>query len=85
MTRMFAIALSISAAFTAIATTAPANAAQGCGVGFHRGPGGRCLRNGGPGMRDRWVVGRHYDGRGYWDGRRWYKERYRGRHGWRYR
>ena len=34
---------------------------------------------------DRWVVGRFYNGRGYWDGHRWYQNRYRHHNGWRYR
>ena len=86
MKRMFAIVLSVSAALTAISATAPAEAAQGCGAGFHRGPAGRCLRNGPP-VRDRWVAGRYYAGRGYYHNNRWYRERYRdrGHRGWRYR
>lgn len=86
MKRMLVLALSISAAFTTVAATAPAEAAQGCGAGLHRGPAGRCIRNGGPG-RNRWVSGRHYAGRGYYYQNRWYRERYRdrGHNGWRYR
>jgi len=32
--------------------------AQGCGPGFHRGPGGRCRPNIGPVCRRVWVAGR---------------------------
>jgi hypothetical protein len=85
MKKMIAIALSISAAVGAVAVTAPASAAQGCGGGLHRGPAGRCIRNGGPAMRNRWVVGRHYPGRGYYYNNRWYQQRYRYHNGWRYR
>lgn len=31
------------------------------------------------------VIGRFYNGRGYWDGRRYYQKRYRHNGGWRYR
>lgn len=34
---------------------------------------------------DRWVAGRYYNGRGYWDGRGWSQHRYRYNNGWRYR
>jgi hypothetical protein len=86
MKKMIAIALSISAAVGAVAVTAPASAAQGCGGGFHRGPAGRCIRNGRPVVvRERWVVGRHYPGRGYYYNNGWYQQRYRYHNGWRYR
>jgi hypothetical protein len=70
---------------TALATTAPADAAQGCGRGYHRGPAGHCRPNGyrAPGVR--LVIGNYYGGRGYWDGRRYYQHRYRHHGGWRYR
>lgn len=84
MKKMIAIACSISAAVGALALTTPADAAQGCGGGFHRGPHGRCIPNG-PAVRDRWVVGRYYPGRGYWYNNGWYKERYRDHGNWRYR
>ncbi|MDO6416587.1 hypothetical protein Q4F19_19545 [Sphingomonas sp. BIUV-7] len=84
MKRLIAIALAVSAGVTAIAGASSAQAAQGCGAGFHRGPAGRCRPNGGPVVRDRLIVGRHYD-RGYWDGRRYWRERYRHQNGWRYR
>ncbi len=56
-----------------------AEAAGGCGVGFHRGPAGLCRPNGGP------VLGRFYRGHGYWDGHRYWANRYRRHGGWRYR
>lgn len=75
------------AAGAALAALAPANAAQGCGPGFHRGPYGRCHPNGGPVVvvpRGP-AVGVFYPGRGYWDGRRYWPNRYRYNGGWRYR
>ena len=83
---------SVLAGATALVAT-PALAAEGCGGGFHRTPGGRCVPNRvvarpgvavvAPGVALR--VGGFYPGRGYWDGRRYYKTRYRYRGGWRYR
>ena len=82
------------AAGTALATIPAANARDGCGRGFHRGPAGHCRPDGygrgpavigGPGVS--LVIGNYYRGRGYWDGRRYYRERYRdhNRGDWRYR
>ena len=73
-----------------IAGTAPADAAQGCGPGFHRGPYGRCFPNRGPGYGPGYggpglVVDRFYPGRGYWNGHRYYHNRDRFGGGWRYR
>lgn len=75
---------------TALAAAAPADAAQGCGRGWHRGPYGRCVSDyrrdravvAAPGVR--LVIGNYYNGRGYWDGRRWYQHRRSYNHGWRY-
>ncbi|MBV9747782.1 MAG: hypothetical protein JO157_03100 [Acetobacteraceae bacterium] len=79
------LALALAAGAT-LAPTAPANAAQGCGPGGHRGPYGHCRPNGyGRPMGQTWVVGNFYPGRGYWDGRRWYQHRDRWHGGWRYR
>ena len=83
MNRIIAAAL---LAGVTIGGASAANAAEGCGRGFHRGPAGRCRPNGGPvvvgpGL----VVGRFYAGRGYWDGRRYWQNRYRYRNEWRYR
>jgi hypothetical protein len=87
------IALALAAG-VAVAATAPADAAGGCGRGFHPGPHGRCFPNGGPGYGPRrgpvvvapgLVVGNYYGGRGYWDGHRYYQHRERFNNGWRYR
>jgi hypothetical protein len=75
------------AAGAALAALSPANAAEGCGPGFHRGPYGRCHPNGGAVVvapRGP-AVGVFYAGRGYWDGRRYWPNRYRYNGGWRYR
>lgn len=83
------IALAIAAGATIVAV-APAQAAQGCGAGYHRGPAGHCRPNGPPprtvvvapgGL----VVGNYYRNRGYWDGHRYWQKRYRYNNGWRYR
>ena len=84
MKKIFALAL---AAGIAVVATAPADARQGCGPGFHRGPYGHCRPN-----RDRVVVapgtlivGNFYRGKGYWDGHRYWQRRHRWHNGWRYR
>lgn len=83
MKRFLLAAMAVGAAFT---TAAPAEARQGCGVGAHRGPGGYCRPNRGRVVAaPRVRVGVFYAGRGYWDGRRYWKQRYRGHGGWRYR
>jgi hypothetical protein len=73
------------AAMLGMATTA--NAAQGCGRGWHRGPYGHCRPNRGPVVvvPGRVVVGVYYPGRGWWDGHRYWAHRYAWHHGWRYR
>jgi hypothetical protein len=74
MNKLLMVAL---AAGVALVSTAPADARDGCGVGFHRGPMGRCHPNGGPavvaigGPR----IGVFYAGRGYWDGHRYWAHR----------
>jgi len=85
------IALALATVATVAAATS-ANAAEGCGRGFHRGPYGHCRPNwrngpaagvvvtpGGALVIDRW-----YPGRGYWDGRRYWMHRRHWRGGWRY-
>ncbi len=64
-----------------------ANAAQGCGAGWHRGPHGRCHPNRRPivVVPGRIVIGTYYPGRGWWDGHRYWAHRYHGHGGWRYR
>jgi len=81
------IGLTIAASVAAIALS-PANAAQGCGRGYHRGPHGHCRPNRGPGVAvvaPGLVIGNFYAGRGYWDGHRYWQHRERWHGGWRYR
>ena len=90
-----------AATLGATVAATPAEAADGCGRGAHRGPAGYCRPNihrgyvapgrviidnrGYRGPR-RLIVGRYYGNRGYWDGRRYWQHRYRHRSGgWRYR
>jgi opacity protein-like surface antigen len=79
--------LAAVSAVAALATVSAAQAAGGCGVGFHRGPYGGCRANGavvavGPlALR----IGGFYPGHGYWDGHRYWAHRYRWHGGWRYR
>ncbi|WP_242140554.1 MULTISPECIES: hypothetical protein [unclassified Sphingomonas] len=80
------LVLAAIAAGVALTAIAPADAADGCGRGGHRGPRGMCRPNG-PVFVDRGPprVGGFYHGRGYWDGRRYWQNRYRYHNGWRYR
>jgi hypothetical protein len=85
MKKILAFALAAGVAVTAFS---PALAADGCGRGFHRGPGGHCRPDRGrdvvaiaPGL----VIGNFYGGRGYWDGHRYWQHRDRWHNGWRYR
>jgi len=86
MKRILLTALAMGSALAAIS---PADAAQGCGAGWHRGYYGRCHPNYAPGpiavAPGALVVGTYYPRRGYWDGRRywWHREHWHG--GWRYR
>ena len=84
MKKMMLVLLSAGAALT-IASTA--QAAQGCGIGFHRGPYGGCRANIGPGpvVVGGPAYGAFYPGRGYWDGHRYWGNRYRWHGGWRFR
>ena len=83
--------LAALAAGTMIAATATAaEAAQGCGPGFHRGAYGHCRPNRGPAPGvgiavGPLVIGNFYHGRGYWDGHRYWGHRERWHGGWRYR
>ena len=79
----FAILLAVAG--TAVTATA-AEARQGCGPRAERYHG-RCVRTRGNWNRGHqtWIVGNFYQGRGYWDGHRWYQNRYRHHGGWRYR
>lgn len=84
MNKLLLIAL---AAGSALAAVAPADAAQGCGPGGHRGPYGHCRPNRGSGFvgPGPLVVGTYYPHRGYWYGNRYWHNRYRWHGGWRYR
>ena len=81
--------LAALAAGVTLSAVAPAMAADGCGRGYHRGPRGGCHPNGGPGrvvVAPGLVIGNFYRGQGYWDGHRYWHNRYRDHHGgWRYR
>lgn len=76
-------------ALAVLSLASVAQAAQGCGPGLHRGPYGACRPNRGPGP----VVvapyaprlGAFYHGRGWWDGHRYWANRYQERGAWRYR
>ncbi len=84
MKALFALAL---AAGVALVATSPADARQGCGRGFHRGPYGHCRPNRGPGVVEvapGLVIGNFYAGRGYWDGHRYYPHRRHWHGNWRY-
>lgn len=85
MKKALLVLLATGAALTAFSS---ANAAGGCGRGFHPGPYGHCRPNGGPGrviVAPGLVVGNYYNGRGYWDGNRYWHNRYHDHGGWRYR
>lgn len=86
MKKFLAIALLAGAALT----TTAAEARDGCGRGGWRGPHGHCRHGPGPGsgavaIAPGLVIGNFYQGRGYWDGRRYYQHRERRHGGWRYR
>jgi hypothetical protein len=83
------ILIATIAAGATLAAVSSASAEGGCGPGFHRGPYGGCRRNFGPGpvavVPGLPVLGVYYNGRGYWDGHRYWAHRYAWRGGWRYR
>ncbi|HEY1607327.1 MAG TPA: hypothetical protein VGF77_17190 [Allosphingosinicella sp.] len=85
MKAILAIALAAGAALVA---SSPADARQGCGPGFHRGPYGHCRPNrGGPNpaaVVANLITGNYYAGRGYWDGHRYYQHRRHWHGNWRY-
>jgi len=73
-------------ASVALAGVGTADAAGGCGPGFHRGPYGACRANRGPvvvGVGGP-ALGAFYPGRGYWDGHRYWMHRHAWHGGWRY-
>lgn len=83
MRKILLAAIVAGAALTAMT---PADAAQGCGRGGHRGPAGHCRPNYRPAVVAPGVrIGVFYPGRGYWDGRRYWNHRYAWHGGWRYR
>jgi len=83
MKRLFVTAIAVSAVFAAFS---PAEAAQGCGPGWHRGYYGHCRPNRPPAfVPGPFVVGTYYPRRGWWDGHRYWGHRDRWHRGWRYR
>jgi hypothetical protein len=82
---MKTVLLIATAAAMALGSVAPAQARQGCGPGFHRGPYGGCQPNGGPALVVAPTIGVFYAGRGYWDGHRYWAHREHWHGGWRYR
>lgn len=89
------ILLAALASAAALAAVAPANARDGCGAGFHRGPYGHCRPNRGPDrgphrgpgpvlIAPGLAIGTFYPGRGYWDGHRYWGHREAWHRGWRY-
>lgn len=65
----------------------PAVGRQHCGIGGHRDWRGWCVPNGprlvaGPPVP---LVGIYYSGSGWWDGHRYWRDRYYSHHRWRYR
>jgi hypothetical protein len=89
MKKILLAALASAAALTAVGT---ADARDGCGEGFHRGPYGHCRPNRGPGpvlvrpgvIAPGLAIGTFYPGHGYWDGRRYWGHRDAWHRGWRY-
>ncbi len=77
--------LCIAVAAVALTAASSVEAAQGCGIGWHRGYYGRCLPNRGPVVAGPWRLGVYYPGRGWWYGHRFWWHRYRWHGGWRYR
>lgn len=88
MKKLLLAGLAIGAA---VATLSPANAADGCGPGYHRNAYGHCHPNRPMMAREvvvapgGLVIGNYYRGRGYWDGHRYWHHRYRWHNEWRYR
>jgi hypothetical protein len=81
------ILMATLAAGALLAAAVPAEARDGCGPGYQRGPHGRCFPDRGRGYgRPRGpIVGTYYPGRGYWYSGRYWPQRYRHHGGWRYR
>src|SRR5258705_5747252 len=82
MKRIFTVALAAGVALAGVAAVSPADAAGGCGRGFHPGPRGHCRPNGGgPGVVAGPALGVFYAGRGDLDGHAYpqHRERFHGR------
>lgn len=82
------LVLALLAASVSMSAITPAIASQGCGRGGHRNFRGICrpdFRRGPVFIAPGFVIGNFYRGRGYWDGRRFYHQRFRHNGGWRYR
>ena len=79
--------LSVPAVGMLAGITTAADAAQGCGRGWHRGPYGHCHpnREGVYVAPGRLSIGVFYPGHGWWDGQRYWGHRYRDHGHWRYR
>jgi hypothetical protein len=78
------------AASVALGAASAADARDGCGAGFFRGPYGHCRPFNGPVyapvvVAPGLVAGGFYPGRGYWYGNRYWANRYYWHGGWRYR
>jgi hypothetical protein len=76
--------LALAATAATLAAAPPAQARDRCGAGYHRNAHGRCVMNH-RARRPVLVIGRYYNGHGWWDGRRYYRHRYMHRGHWRYR
>ena len=88
MNRLMTAALAAGVAIAGLAVPSIAQAREGCGPGWHRGPAGGCRPNARPGPVVHGpvlVIGRYYPGRGYWYNNRYWRERYRHHGYWRYR
>lgn len=84
MKKLILTALAAATAMAGLAA-APAQAAQGCGPGWHRGYYGECRPNG-PRFYERGpiIVERYHPHRGWWDGHRYWENREHWHGGWRY-
>lgn len=82
MKKLIIAAIAMSAA---LASISPAQAAQGCGPGGHRGYYGHCRPDRGPRFAPPPVAGNYYHRQGWWDGHRYWGHREHWRGGWRYR
>lgn len=84
-----AVLIAALAVGAATASLSPAQAHDGCGPGFHRGPYGHCRPNEGPGgvviAPGGPVFGVYYAGHGDRDGHRYWAHRDQWQTGWRFR